>query len=176
MVFGGLCFNQILLYSGFCNTIYGEIHIWRIQWIWIQMGIWQPHKRQMQPIVPKCYQTHTFWGSFFNFDPHCVYNVRFAVSDKHILWLGLWLFSSTGVPVQSDCRNFNFKKYPMLCKQNYRQLFTLVVCFVLCKIANQGPKCPYKHKLFFESCCLLFFSFGRDACRCIGLPQQFNMP
>ena len=64
--------------------------------------------------------THTFWGSFFKIDPHCVYVVAFAVSDKHILWLGLRLLSSAGLPVQSDCRNFNFKKYPMLCKQNYR--------------------------------------------------------
>ena len=103
MVFGGFCFKQILLYSGFCDTIYGEIHIWRIQWIRIQMGIWQPHKRQMQPIVPKCYQTHTFWGTFFKLDPHCVYVVRIAVSYKHILWLWLWLFSSTGMPVQSGC-------------------------------------------------------------------------
>ena len=68
------------------------------------MGIWQPHKGQMQPIVPKCSQTHTFWGTFFKFDPHCVYVVRIAVSYKHILWLWLWLFSSTGMPVQSDCQ------------------------------------------------------------------------
>ena len=104
MVFGGFCFKQILLYSGFCDTIYGEIYTWRIQWIWVQMGIWQPHKGQMQPIVPKCSQTHTFWGTFFKFDPHCVYVVRIAVSYKHILWLWLWLFSSTGMPVQSDCQ------------------------------------------------------------------------
>ena len=104
MVFGGFCFKQMLLYSGFCDTIYGEIYTWRIQWIWVQMGIWQPHKGQMQPIVPKCSQTHTFWGTFFKFDPHCVYVVRIAVSYKHILWLWLWLFSSTGMPVQSDCQ------------------------------------------------------------------------
>ena len=85
MVFGGFCFKQILLYSGFCDTIYGEIYTWRIQWIWVQVGIWQPHKGQMQPIVPKCCQTHTFSGTFSKFDPHCVYVVRLAVSDKHIL-------------------------------------------------------------------------------------------
>ena len=53
MVFGGFCFKHCLLYSGFCDTIYGEIYTWRIQWIWVQVGIWQPHKGQMQPIVPK---------------------------------------------------------------------------------------------------------------------------
>ena len=95
--------------SKFCCTagfviIYGEIYTWRIQWIWVQVGIWQPHKGQMQAIVPKCSQTHTFWGTFFKFDPHCVYVVRIAVSYKHILWLWLWLFSSTGIPVQSDCQ------------------------------------------------------------------------
>ena len=68
------------------------------------------HKGQMQPIVPKCCQTHTFSGTFSKFDPHCVYVVRFAVSDKHILWLELWLLSSTGLPVQSDCRSFYFRK------------------------------------------------------------------
>ena len=35
----------------------------------------------------------------------------------------------------------------MLCKQNYRHFVILIVCFVLCKIANQGPKCPYKHNI-----------------------------
>ena len=52
---------------------------------------------------------------FFKFDPHCVYVVRFVVSDEHILWLGLCLLLSMGVPVQSDCRIVYQQKTGGLC-------------------------------------------------------------
>ena len=69
IVFWSFCFKQIWLYSGFCDVIYGEIFTWRIQCVLLQMGVWQPRKGQMQPIAPRCYQTHTFWYIFSNLIP-----------------------------------------------------------------------------------------------------------
>ena len=174
MVSGGLCVKQMLLYSGFCATTYGEIYLKNTTDLGTN-GCLATTQRTNATHSTKVLPNSKVWGSFFEFDSHFVHVVRFAVSDKQIIWLELWLLSSMGVPVQSDCPFLYDKKSPMLGKQNYRQLCILIVCVVLCKIANQGPKCPYKHKILFELWCLLFCSFGRDVCRCIRFPQQLNM-
>ena len=159
MLFHGvwrLCFTQMLMYTGFFDIIYGEIYIWRLQWIWVQMGIRQPHKGQMQPIVPKCYQTHMFWGSFFRFDPHCVYVARVAISDKHILWLGLRLLSSTGLPVQSDWRNSYLKNHQ--CHVN-RTIANFYIDSLFCTLQNCDSRAQVsiQTQCMFELCCLLLF-------------------